>query len=75
MQFLIFNTLELDLFSSNDLNQVSNHIVRTTIDGSKTLISWEGDNPGYLNQLNGTEGPYDESEIENILTGSIWVDS
>ena len=75
MQFLIFNTIELDSFSSSDFNQVSNHIVRTTIDGSKTLISWVGGNPGYLSQLNETEGPYSESEIENVLTSSEWIDS
>lgn len=75
MKFLIFNTLELDTINPNYLPQIYNHIVRTSIDGSKTLVSWEGRDPIYVSQLATKEGPYDELEIEDILTGSIWVDS
>lgn len=75
MKFLIFNTLELDTINPIHLPQIYNHITRTSIDGSKILVSWEGGDPIYVSQLTTKEGPYDELEIEDILIGSVWVDS
>lgn len=75
MKFLIFNTLELDTIHPNNLNQIQSQIIRTSIDGSKILVGWEGGNPVYVSQLTTKEGPYNESEIEDILIGSEWIDS
>ena len=56
-----------------DWNQVlSTQLVRKNVDGTKSFIKWEGDTPSFVSNLTGTSGPYNHSEILEILNGSEW---
>ena len=40
--------------------------------GMKSLIKWEGDTPSFVGSLTNTSGPYNHSEITEILDTSEW---
>jgi hypothetical protein len=42
------------------------------VDGTKTFIKWEGNQPGFVASLTGTEGPYTNAELRTILDTDVW---
>ena len=44
------------------------------IDGTKTIIKWDSiNNPDFIKQLNYKEGPFNNSQIIDIINGVGWV--
>jgi hypothetical protein len=44
------------------------------VDGTKTFVKWEGDQPLFISTLTTKEGPYTYSEILSILATPEWTD-
>ena len=51
-------------------NSMQKRIIRTSIDGTKTVLKWDGDTPACFDGMT----TYNHSEILAELSGSDWID-
>lgn len=72
-QFLIFPFSQIDLVDFSEVLETSPTSVRKSIDGTKTLVKWDGTTPSSLFNLTNTEGPYTYSQIKTILATPEWT--
>jgi len=71
--YLIFNVSELSAIDFSQVLETSADTLRRSVDGTKTFVKWEGDEPSFVQTLATKEGPYTHPEIIEILSGSDWV--
>jgi hypothetical protein len=72
-QFMILNTSELSNVDFTQILENSENSVRKSIDGTKTFVKWDGNEiPTSVNNLTSKEGPYNYSEMKEILDGIDW---
>lgn len=71
--YLIFNVSELSQIDFTQILQTSPDTVRKSLDGTKTLIKWDGDEPTCVATITTKEGPYTYDEILEILSGPEWT--
>lgn len=72
--FYILPVSELPKVNFNEVLETSPHTVRLSVDGTKTFIKWEGDQPSFIDEIVGGEGPYTYEEIISILSTPEWTD-
>lgn len=72
--YLIIKTAELGTVDFSQVLETSSDTVRRSVDDTKTFIKWEGDQPAFVANLTGTEGPYTKAEIKTILATDAWTD-
>lgn len=72
-KFYIIDVSELDLVDFSQVLETSKETVRKSVDGSKTFIKFDGQNPQFLDDITTKEGPYKYSEIITILSGTAWT--
>ena len=72
-QFLIFPFSQINLVDFSEVLESEPSTVRKSIDGTKTLVKWDGDTPSSLFNLTNTEGPYTYSQIRTILATPEWT--
>jgi len=70
---MIFPTSELSKVDFTQVLETSADTVRKSVDGTKTFVKWDGEQPEFISTLENTEGPYTYSEILDILNGSEWT--
>lgn len=70
--YLILNVSEVPLIDFSQVMQTSEATLRKSIDGTKTVIKWEGAEPSFVQSLTTKEGPYSHSEILEIMAGTEW---
>jgi hypothetical protein len=73
-EFMIFNVSELNQVNFTQVLETSSETVRKSVDGTKTFVKWEGDQPAFISTLTTKEGPYTYSEILSILATPEWTD-
>jgi hypothetical protein len=73
-EYMIFNVLELPVIDFSQVLETSAETVRKSVDGSKTFVKWEGQEPSFISSLQTKEGPYTYSEILQILSTPEWTD-
>ena len=73
-EYMIFNVSELPVINFSQVLETSAETVRKSVDGTKTFVKWEGQEPSCLANLQTKEGPYTHSEILEILSGPEWTD-
>jgi hypothetical protein len=70
---MIFNTSELSKVDFSEVLETSIDTVRKSVDESKVLIKWEGDEiPSSISGLSTVQGPYTYEEILEILDTVEW---
>ena len=74
-QFIIFNQSELNKIDFNQVLETSVNTIRTSIDGTKTFVKWEGEMPECVASLTTKEGPYTHEQMLNILATDVWTDN
>ena len=72
--FMIFNISELSNINFTQVLETSSDTIRTSVNGLKTFVKWEGDTPLCVNSLTTKEGPYTYEEMSTILSSSDWID-
>lgn len=70
--FMIFNVSELNKVDFSQVLETSSETIRTSVNGLKTFIKWEGDMPAFINQMTVIEGPYTYQEMIDILSTDEW---
>lgn len=71
--YIIFNVSELDKIDFSRVLETSTETVRTSVNGTKTFVKWNGNQPACIEQLTTAEGPYTHEEILNILSTEEWT--
>ena len=74
-KYLIIPTSELSKVDFSKVCESTANTVRKSIDETKTFIKWDGDEPSFISNLTGTEGPYTKEEILTILATDAWTSS
>ena len=72
--YVVFNTSELDSVDYSQVLETSRDTVRTSIDGTKTFVKYEGLEPSSVTALTTTSGSYTHSEILALLATDEWTD-
>jgi hypothetical protein len=73
-QYLIFQSDQLNKIDFAQVLETSQQTVRKSVDGTKTFVKWEGNQPGSTLGLTNTEGPYTHSQILDILSTEEWTE-
>ena len=72
-QYMIFNISEIDTIDFSQVCETSVETIRKSPDGSKTFVKWDSaEIPACVEALTTKEGPYNHSEILEILSGEEW---
>ena len=72
-KYLIIPTSELSKVDFSQVCETSIDTVRKSVDEIKTFIKWDSNEPSFISNLTGTEGPYTKSEIIAILATDVWT--
>lgn len=72
-EYLVLPVSELNKVDFDQVLETSADTVRKSIDGNKTFIKWEGDEPSFVSQISNIEGPYTYEEICEILNTNEWT--
>jgi len=70
--FLIFPVAELPKVDFSQVCETSAETVRKSVDETKTFVKWDGEEPAFVADIEGAEGPYTYEEILVILSGEEW---
>lgn len=74
LTYVIFNVSELNTIDFSQVLQTSIETCRLSVDGTKTLVKWEGITPSSVLALT-TKGPYlTQDEILVIMETSEWTE-
>lgn len=72
--YVIFNTSERDSIDYSQVLETSRDTLRTSLDGTKTFVKYEGSEPSSVSALTTISGSYTHSQILEVLAGSEWTD-
>ena len=70
---MIFNVSELDQIDFGTVLETSAQTVRKSVDETRTFVKWENEMPACVSGLTTKEGPYNHSEILEILSTEEWT--
>ena len=70
--YIIINMTEIGLVDFNDVLETSQSTIRISVDGTQTVLKWEGSEPSFVANLSSYDGPYTHSEILTIMATSAW---
>jgi len=70
--FLIFPVTELPKVDFSQVCETSIDTIRKSVDFTKTFVKWDGEEPAFVADIVGAEGPYTYEEILVILSGDEW---
>tara|TARA_S200002703_G_scaffold121106_1_gene106943 strand:- start:1015 stop:1242 length:228 start_codon:yes stop_codon:yes gene_type:complete len=68
--YVIINSDEVSSVNFNEVVETSANTIRYSLDGSKTFVKFEGEQPSFLNG----KQEYNHSEILAILATNEWTD-
>jgi hypothetical protein len=71
MKYILINTSDLSLIDFNQVAQTSVDTLRYSVDGTKTLVKFEGDTPSFLVG----KPQHNHAQILEILSGPEWTSS
>ena len=73
--YIVFNMSEVSSIDFDEVMETSADTLRTSVDGTKSFVKWEGaEMPASLQGLTTKEGPYSHSQILNLLSNSFWTE-
>lgn len=73
-QYIIINMSEIDKVDFNQICETSIDTIIKSVDGTKTTIKWDNEQPLFVDYLTTKEGPYNDDEILEVLQTDIWCD-
>ena len=71
MKYVIIKSDEVDSVDFSKVQEISENTLRYSLDGTKTFVKYEGDQPSFLSG----KQEYTNSEILAILEGDEWTPS
>lgn len=74
-RYMIINYSEIDSVDFNQIYQTYKDELRLSLDGTKTVIKWDGDTPSSVESLIYKDGPYTHKDIVTIMVSDEWTDN
>ena len=71
--YLIIPTTELSKVDFTQICETSAETLRKSVDETKTFIKWDGEEPAFVADIVGAEGPYTHAEVLELLGGAEWT--
>lgn len=71
--YLIIPTSEVSKVDFSLVCETSPDTLRKSVDGTKTFVKWDGEQPTFVADIVGAEGPHTHAEILEILSTSEWT--
>lgn len=71
-KYIIFDVTELDKINFDEVVETSIDTLRYSLDGTKTFIKWDGEEPTFISSLNSKSSIFNNEEIQDILIGVEW---
>jgi hypothetical protein len=71
--YIIFPVSELSKVDFDKVLETSANTVRKSVDGTKTFVKWDGEQPSFVSTLSNTEGPYTYAEVIAVLSTPEWI--
>ena len=71
--YIIINMTEIGLVDFNSVLETSQSTVRISVDGTQTVLKWNGSEPSFVASLSSYDGPYTHSEILPIMATTAWI--
>ena len=72
-EYIIINMSEIGKVDFEQVCETSIDTLRLSVDGTKTTLKWDGEQPSFVDDLTTKEGPYSHDEILEILSGEEWT--
>ena len=72
--YIIINITEIGLIDFNEVLETSQSTIRISVDGTQTVLKWNGSEPSFVSSLSSYDGPYTHSEILTIMATPAWTD-
>jgi hypothetical protein len=72
-KYIIFNLSEVDKVNFDLISITSVDTIRKSLDGTKGIIKWDGDEPEFLTTLQTKSSIYNIEEILPILDTEEWT--
>ena len=72
-KYLIIPTTEVHKIDFNHIHETHEGTLAYNGDGKKTFIKWSGDEPSFIADIKGAEGPYTHEEIKAIIRSDAWI--
>ena len=74
--WIVFNYSEVSKINFEEICEYSVNTLRKSLDGTKVFVKWEGDTtPASVAGLSTYSGPYNHTQIKEILSTSDWRSS
>lgn len=70
--FIIFSMSEVNIIDFSEVLETSENTLRKSLDGTKSFVKYDGLMPTSISLLTTKEGPYTQSQMVSILSGSDW---
>lgn len=71
--FVVFSLTEIEKIDFTQVLETSADTLRKSVDGTKSFVKWDGEQPEFVSTLETLEGPYTYDEILEILSGPEWT--
>jgi len=65
---------EIGLVDFSSILETSQSTLRLSLDGTQTVLKWEGSEPSFVSNLSSYGGSYTHSEILTIMATTAWTD-
>lgn len=72
-KYLIILTSEINLVNFDEVLETAAETMRFSVDGTKTFIKWDGEDPSFIGNLSNTEGPYNYDQFMVVLDTPEWT--
>jgi hypothetical protein len=74
-RYMVINYSDIDSVNFDEIIQSDKEELRLSIDGTLTIVKWNGLNiPNSLNSLTTKYGPYTHEEMIQIVSTNVWND-
>ena len=74
--WVIFDYSEVSKINFEEVCEYSVNTLRKSLDGTKVFVKWDGDTtPSSVSGLSTYSGPYNHTQIKEILSNSDWHSS
>lgn len=71
--YMIFSSSEIGIINFNDILENDYETMIFSVDGSKTLVKWEGSQPEFVKNLRTIDGFYNQDQMLEILRTPEWL--
>lgn len=71
--YIVMNSSEIGKINFTQIDESSEETLRKSLNLSKTLIKWSGEQPEFISTLSEYAGPYDHASILTVLSGTEWT--